>query len=333
MLRYHAEGINSLPYFYASGEEDKMILLQQMLALFALMLIGFFMGKKDVLDKATTKKISWIVINVANVSLILQAGLDNKNEIAPTKLLLVGGIAVGMYVVLMLLAILLPILLRIERKNYGIYRTMLIFSNIGFMGIPLLRAIAGSEAVLYAALFQFPFNILLYTYGIAAIQQTEDLEPSAKKGGFRWKSMLNVGVLACVFALIFFFGKVDMPNFVDTVLLNLSNLTAPLSMLVIGQSFTEFQLKDLFTDSKLVLFAAIKLLVIPIAGLFLLQQFIADGTILTVCLVMLGTPVASMTAMLAQQYDSNYELASKGVALTTILSVVTIPLVSAIMGL
>ncbi len=310
-----------------------MILLQQMLALFALMLIGFFMGKKDVLDKATTKKISWIVINVANVSLILQAGLDNKNEIAPTKLLLVGGIAVGMYVVLMLLAILLPILLRIERKNYGIYRTMLIFSNIGFMGIPLLRAIAGSEAVLYAALFQFPFNILLYTYGIAAIQQTEDLEPSAKKGGFRWKSMLNVGVLACVFALIFFFGKVDMPNFVDTVLLNLSNLTAPLSMLVIGQSFTEFQLKDLFTDSKLVLFAAIKLLVIPIAGLFLLQQFIADGTILTVCLVMLGTPVASMTAMLAQQYDSNYELASKGVALTTILSVVTIPLVSAIMGL
>lgn len=310
-----------------------MILLQQMLALFALMLIGFFMGKKDVLDKATTKKISWIVINVANVSLILQAGLDNKNEIAPTKLLLVGGIAVGMYVVLMLLAILLPILLRIERKNYGIYRTMLIFSNIGFMGIPLLRAIAGSEAVLYAALFQFPFNILLYTYGIAAIQQTEDAGASTKTGGFRWKSMLNVGVLACVFALIFFFGKVDMPNFVDTVLLNLSNLTAPLSMLVIGQSFTEFQLKDLFTDSKLVLFAAIKLLVIPIAGLFLLQQFIADGTILTVCLVMLGTPVASMTAMLAQQYDSNYELASKGVALTTILSVVTIPLVSAIMGL
>ena len=310
-----------------------MILLQQMLALFALMLLGYFMGKKDILDKATTKKISWIVINVANVALLLQAGLDNKNEIAPVKLLLVGGIAVGMYIVLMLLAIFLPMLLGVERKNYGIYRTMLIFSNIGFMGIPLIRAIAGSEAVLYAALFQFPFNILLYTYGMAAIQQKDDSEVSTKKSGFRWKSMLNVGVLACVFALIFFFGKVDLPDFIDTVLLNLSNLTAPLSMLVIGQSFTEFQLKDLFTDIRLLLFAAIKLLVIPIAGLFLLQQFVADEKILIVCLVMLGTPVASMTAMLAQQYDSNYELASKGVALTTILSVVTIPLVSAIMGL
>lgn len=310
-----------------------MILLQQMLALFALMLLGYFLGEKDVLDKATTKKISWIVINVANVSLILQAGLDNKNEIAPMKLLLVGGIAVGIYIVLMLLSILLPILLRVERKNYGIYRTMFIFSNIGFMGIPLIRAIAGSEAVLYAALFQFPFNILLYTYGIAAIQQTEENDQSGKKGGFHWKSMLNVGVLSCVFALVFFFGKVDLPDFVDTVLLNLSNLTAPLSMLVIGQSFTEFKLKDLFTDGRLLIFATIKMLVIPIAGLFLLQQITSDDKILTVCLVMLGTPVASMTAMLAQQYDSNYELASKGVALTTILSVVTIPLVSAVMGL
>lgn len=308
-----------------------MILLQQMLALFALMLLGYFIGKKDVLDNATTKKISWIVINIANVSLILQAGLDNKSEIAPKKLLLVEGIAVGIYVVLMLLAIFLPRILRVERKNYGIYRTMLIFSNVGFMGIPLLRAIAGSEAVLYAALFQFPFNTLLYTYGIAAIQQTEESQQSHKKG-FHWKSMLNVGVLSCVFALIFFFGKVDMPNFVDTVLLNLSNLTAPLSMLVIGQSFTEFKLKDLFTDIRLLAFAAIKLLVIPIAGLFLLQQFITDENILITCLVMVGTPVASMTAMLAQQYDSNYELASKGVALTTILSVVTIPLVSAVMG-
>lgn len=310
-----------------------MILLQQMLALFVLMLLGYFLGKREVLDKATTKKISWIVINVANVSLILQAGLDNKNAIAPGKLLLVGGIAVGMYLVLMLFSILLPVLLRVEQKNYGIYRTMLIFSNIGFMGIPLIRAIAGSEAVLYAALFQFPFNILLYTYGIAAIRQTEAGNPAVNRTGFQWKSMLNVGVLSCVLALVCFFGKVDLPDFVDTVLLNLSNLTAPLSMLVIGQSFTEFKLKDLFTDSRLLIFAAIKMLIIPIAGMFLLQQFTGDDKILTVCLVMLGTPVASMTAMLAQQYDSNYELASKGVALTTILSVVTIPLVSAVMGL
>lgn len=308
-----------------------MILLQQMLALFMLMLIGYFCGKKDVLDKMTTKKISWLVVNVANVSMLLKAGLDNKTDVPMQNILLVLGIAVSMYVVLILIAAVLPVVLRVERKDYGLYRVMMIFSNIGFMGFPLLAAISGSQAVLYAAMFQFPFNILLYTYGIAMISKKEGKD--SKKSGFHWKNILNVGVLASIISLICFFGKLDMPDFVDTTLSNLSNLTAPLSMLVIGQSFTEFKIQDLFTNVRLLLFAVVKLLAVPIIGLLFLKQFITDATILTVCMVMMGTPVASMTAMLAQQYDGDYELASKGVALTTLLSVVTMPVVSMIVGI
>lgn len=309
-----------------------MILLQQMLALFVLMIIGFFCGRAGILDRVTTKKISWLVINVANVAMILQAGLDNQNGIPKEKLLLVGAIAIGMYAILMVLAVILPKLLFVEKKDCGSYRTMLIFSNIGFMGIPLLAATVGGEAVLYTALFQFVFNILIYTYGIAAMRGKKE-ETEKETGGFKWKNLLNVGVISCVTALALYFGQVDLPNFVDTVLKNLANLTAPLSMLVIGQSFTEFKIRELFTDVRLLLFAAIKLLLLPVAGLLLLKLFVSDPVILQVCLVMLSTPVASMTAMLAQQYDGNYELASRGVALTTILSVVTIPLVSVIVGL
>lgn len=309
-----------------------MILLQQMMALFVLMLIGYFCGRAGILDRVTTKKISWLVINVANVAMILQAGLDNQNGIPKEKLLLVGAIAVGMYVILMLLAVILPKLLLVEKKDCGSYRTMLIFSNIGFMGIPLLAATVGGEAVLYTALFQFVFNILIYTYGITAMRGKKEGK-EGENTGFKWKSLLNVGVISCVTALVLYFGQVDLPDFVDTVLKNLANLTAPLSMLVIGQSFTEFKIRELFTDVRLLLFAGIKLMVLPVAGLSMLKLFIADPVILQVCLVMLATPVASMTAMLAQQYDGNYELASRGVALTTILSVGTIPLVSVIVGL
>ena len=232
----------------------------------------------------------------------------------------------------MLLAVILPKLLLVEKKDCGSYRTMLIFSNIGFMGIPLLAATVGGEAVLYTALFQFVFNILIYTYGITAMRGKKEGK-EGENTGFKWKSLLNVGVISCVTALVLYFSQVDLPDFVDTVLKNLANLTAPLSMLVIGQSFTEFKIRELFTDVRLLLFAAIKLLLLPVAGLSMLKLFIADPVILQVCLVMLATPVASMTAMLAQQYDGNYELASRGVALTTILSVGTIPLVSVIVGL
>lgn len=306
-----------------------MILLQQMLALFILMLIGYFCGKKGMLDSATTKKISWLVVNIANVAVILQAGLDNQNNIPVERLLLMAGLAVCMYVMLILLAAVLPILLQAPKEQYGIYRTMLVFSNIGFMGLPLLNALAGGEAVLYAAPFQLVFNALLYTYGIANMGRKAE---GGRKETFAWRRMINPGVIACVLAIIVFFAKVDMPDFVDTAVKNLANLTLPLSMLVIGRSFTEFRIKELFTNVRLLIFAAIKLLVIPILTMLVLKQWIEDTTILTVCLVMLSTPVASMVAMLAQQYDSDYELTSKGVALTTLLSVVTIPLVSMVVG-
>lgn len=304
-----------------------MILLQQMLALFILMIIGYVCGKKDILDAAVTKKISWLVVNVANVAMILQAGLDNQNDMPKETLLTVSGLAVAMYVLLILLAAVLPFLLRAEKETYGIYRTMLVFSNIGFMGFPLLLALAGTQAVLYAAIFQFLFSFLLYSYGITNISGGKE-----GSGGFQWNRMINPGLIACVIAILSFFAKVDMPDFVDTVLKNLANLTAPLSMLVIGQSFTEFKLTELFTDVRLLIFTAIKMLVIPIAAMLLVKQWVTDPTILTVCLVMLSTPVASMTAMFAQQYDGDYELASRGVALTTLLAVVTMPFVSMVVG-
>lgn len=305
-----------------------MIILQQMLALSAMMLIGYYCAKKGVLDKATTKKISWLVINVANVAVILQAGLDNKNEIPKEDMFLVAGIAVGTYAILLLLAWILPMALRVEKENYSVYRVMLVFSNIGFMGMPLIMAIAGGAAVLYATVFNFLFNILIYTYGIRCIKKG-----SEENEKFRWKSLLNAGVISCIMAMVFFVTKVNLPSFVDSTLKNLSGLTAPLSMLVIGQSFTEFRLRELVTDVKLLIFAGIKMLLLPIIGLLFVKTMTSNSDILSVCLVMFATPVASMTAMLSQQYDGNYELASRGVALTTIISVITIPLVSAVVGL
>lgn len=305
-----------------------MIILQQMLALFTMMLIGYLCAKKGVLDKAATKKISWIVINIANVSVILQAGLDNKGGMPKENMVLVVGIAVGSYMILLLLAWILPMILRVEKENYSVYRVMLVFSNISFMGMPLILAIAGASSVLYATIFNFLFNILIYTYGIGSIKKK-----CGEKEKFQWKSMINAGVVSCVIALLCFVTRADLPEFADTTLKSLGSLTAPLSMLVIGQSFTEFRLWELVTDIRLLIFAGIKMLLIPIAGLFLIKTMTTDGDILTVCLVMLATPVASMTAMLSQQYEGNYELASKGVALTTIMSVVTIPLVSAVTGL
>ena len=125
-----------------------------------------------------------------------------------------------------------------------------------------------------------------------------------------------------------YLSSVPVPAFAKTAIAGLSGLTGPLSMMVIGISLSAISLKELFLDKKLLSYAAVKLLVIPVIGTLIIRRFISNEILTAVCMIMLATPVASMAVMLAGQYDRNVELASKGVAITTILSVVTIPVVS-----
>lgn len=121
--------------------------------------------------------------------------------------------------------------------------------------------------------------------------------------------------------------------FISSALDYLGALPTSLSMIVIGASLTEIPLKELFTDKRLLAFSALKLLVIPIAGLMAVKPFVREQDLLAVVMVMLATPVASMVVMIAQQHDADYRTAAKGLSLTTLLSVLTIPLVSLIMGI
>lgn len=191
------------------------------------------------------------------------------------------------------------------------------------MGFPVIAAVYGNEALLYAAIFTLPFNVLIYTYGIAMVRG-KDTEGE----GFQWKRILNIGVVSCLIAVALYLSSAPVPGFIRTAVAGLSGLTGPLSMMVIGISLSAISLKELFLDKKLLIYSAVKLLVIPVIGTLVIRQFIANELLAAVCMIMLATPVASMAVMLAGQYDRNVELASKGVAITTILSVITIPVVS-----
>lgn len=305
-----------------------MLLLQQMSVLFVFMILGFLCGKMKVLSDEATKAISWIVVNIANPALILSASVSGNATIKGLELLTTFGIAILVFAYMILISVFLPHILRVPVEDKGVFRVMTIFSNIGFMGFPVISAVYGANALLYASLFLFPYNILIYTYGIMAMGKT-----NGSKQKLQLKKILNIGVIACIVSITIYLIDIPMPTVVTTTVTSLSNLTAPLSMFVIGQSMIHIKVGELFSDIRLFAFSIIKLILLPIVGILLLRIFVHDSLIVGVCMIMMATPVGSMTAMLAQQYDGNYFLASKGVALTTILSVVTIPLVSWILSL
>ena len=139
-------------------------------------------------------------------------------------------------------------------------------------------------------------------------------------------------VISCIIAVFLFLTGIHMPSPVSIAAKHLSNLAAPLSMMVIGQSMIHIKFKELFGDIRLIVFSLIKLVAIPIVGIFILRLIIHDEMLLNACYIILATPIGSMTAMFAQQYGSNYSLAARGVALSTLMSVLTIPLVALLIG-
>lgn len=305
-----------------------MLLFNQMIILFLIMSVGFLCRKKGLWTEEGRRTLSGLVVNVANPALILSASINKEATIQGKDLLYTMLIAVIIYFALILFARIVPGILHVERNKWGTYKAMTVFSNIGFMGFPVISAVYGSEALLYASVFMLPYNFLIYTYGIATMQVNEAAKGGEKGRTIHWKKIFNIGVIACVVSMILYLAQIPVPVTIEKVVTNLSNLTAPLSMIVIGDSIAMMKVKELIKDMKLLLFSFIKLLFIPIIGVLMMKGMGVNPMLVGVCMVMLATPVGSMTAMLAQQYEGDYELASKGVAITTILSVMTMPLVS-----
>lgn len=354
-----------------------MVMLQQMIVMFLMMAVGYLCYRKQILTEEVSKKVSAIVVNVANPCMILSSALTDQ-QMQGKELVQTLAIVVMMYVFLLVMAQLLPRILCIQKESRGAYAAMTVFANIGFMGFPVLAAMYGNGALLYGAVFQIPFNILIYTYGVAVLTRkpgacaktevdvkaevdvkeepngktgerqdaqgitaavngkSENIENGSEQQGKLQgtveivKKIFNIGVIACITAMLLYFLQTPVPSFLQAFITNLGNLTAPLSMMIIGASLAQMPLKELFLDKKLLLFSLVKLLLLPAVWMIMVNRVAEQEILRGVCLVMMATPAGSMTAMLAQQYGGDYETASRGVALTTVLSVITMPLLAAV---
>lgn len=309
-----------------------MVALQQMLVLFIIMMIGFIAYKKNIITDETSKKLSAIVVNISNPALILSSVTGNATvtgaELVETML-----VAIGMYVFLIAVAALVPVIIKAPARDRGTYRVMTIFGNVGFMGFPIISSLYGGGALLYASLFLLPYNILIYTYGVWEMCKSSGEGSGAvkKSGRESIKQIFNIGVIFCIIAVVVYALGIKFPAWVNTTVSMLSSTTAPLSMMVIGASFATMNFKKVFLNVRTWVFSALRLLVIPVLGTFLVSLVTDNPSIIGVTMVMLGVPVGSMTAMLAQEYGGDYALSSETVAMTTLLSVVTFPIVSMVM--
>ena len=236
------------------------------------------------------------------------------------------------FLLLILLSKPIAKLIRVKKSAENVYRLMLIFSNIGFIGIPVITSIYGTGAMLYIVFYNIGYNTLLYIYAFyVATDNGSTDEAEKEKHKFNFKNLLNPGFIACFVAILIYLTGASFPDSVGTFFSYVGNSVVPFSMFLIGASLAQNGKKEFFTDTKVYVFSAIKMLVIPIAAAIAVRYIPVvrdwNSTILGVFILMLAMPVGSIIVMITKQCGADDVEATKGGIFTTLLSVVTIPIV------
>lgn len=283
-----------------------------------LIVIGYFTVKKGMFTKESLGSITSFLLYIVTPCLLVSSFLSAE----PGKL---DGWTMLLAVVLPALSIVISIAvsyLFFRREPLGrrrVLRFSTVFCNVGFMGIPLVEGIVGSEGVLYGSFFIAVFNIFCWTYGYVMMGG----------GKVRLKALLlNPGIIGIAIGLPLYLLNVPVPALIERPVELLSALNTPLAMIVVGGYIAQVKLRAFVSDLAVYKMAVLRLVVAPLLYLALVWLLRPDETLLMSTVIQAATPVAANCVLFAVQYGSDAELASKSVAVSTALSVVTIPLLT-----
>ena len=201
---------------------------------------------------------------------------------------------------------------------------MTVFSNIGFMGFPVMKAIFGNEAVFYTAIFNMIFNFLVFTLGIVLINYGTTNQVKLKA-----RNLLSPGIISSIVAIIIYFLKIPIPTVLGSTFDMVGNITTPIAMMLIGSTLANINIKEVFTEFRIYPYTIIKQLLIPFIAYPILNYFISSPLVLGVALINLAMPVGNSAVLFANEYNGDVALAAKSVFITTLISVFTIPLIVA----
>lgn len=302
--------------------QNSVIVFHQILIMFLLMLVGYLIFKREIFDNHTTTRISTLLNTIVMPCCVLSSFNRDFDPQLARSLGLTLLCAGAVFAISILLA---NALYRPKHPdNFRDCRMCAVFSNNGFMALPLLSAMCGDTGVFLGSAHIVVMAIALWTYGVMQVNSDYHFSPS--------RILCNPGVIAAILGVILFISPFTLPADLSGALTHISNLNTPLAMLVLGGYLAQTNLTSCFTDLRIWRVSAVRLIVIPALTIVLLYFVPLDNTAKLTLLVGAAAPTAIASAMFAQMYGSDYLYSTKVVALSTVLSLVTLPTVIAILS-
>lgn len=309
-----------------------MAIVTTMCKLLFAMVIGFYLFKKNILTREVNAKLSSFIVQITCPCIILNS-ISTVSHDDPGMILKLFLAGVVMYAVFPLLARVFTKIMRIPAHLRGTYMCMFIFSNNSFMGYPVVQALYGDSAIFYITIFNMPFNILFFSLALHYFKKDAAIESGTyTKEKLNPRDFINNGIIASVAALIIYFANIPMPEIFYSCVGFVGNITTPLSMIIIGASMAAASFKEIKTEKGIWAMLPIRLGLLPLIVWLFMHLVTKDPALINICTIGAGMPVASLVAMGSAPYPRQNKAASIGVAVSTLCSLVTIPVMAVLLG-
>lgn len=306
---------------------DAGVIIQQMAILLGMMIVGYAACKANIIDELGTRYLTGLVLNVTLPFLTFHSFLNGNLDMGNWDVIRILLISTLTFLLMIGAAYILAPLLHCPIKKQYMYRFMMVFGNVGFMGFPVTVAVFGQDKLIYAIIFNMMFNLLANSLGLLWVSASGN-----KKVALNWRLFWNMPLISSVVAMILFFCHVVLPETLLLLCEPIGNMTTPLAMLMIGAAIGQMPLTSLFKEVRVYPFTVMKLVVLPlfIWAVYRHLPFVPTD-VANVMIVLAGTPVATNATMLSIRYDGDKELAATGIFFTTLLCVITIPIVALVL--
>lgn len=289
----------------------------QVAILAVLVIVGFICDKTKLYTQSVSRSCNDLLFYIITPAVIIDSFLNVKFEQESALSFLAAFLIFGVFHGAA--ALLVRPLYKKAGEHRAIFRYATMFGNVGYMGLPLAKAVAGDLGVFYASAGVAVFNIFAFTYGIRLMDRDQR--------GFQLKKLiLNPGSIGIVIGIPLFLLRVELPALLATPITYLGSLNTPLAMLMFGTYLANTDLLGMFRRKENYIVALLKLLVMPLCTLGILWLVGVRGTLLLTAVVLCSAPTANNTVMFAAKYGQDTGVASKVSGFTSVLSVITMPI-------
>ncbi len=293
-----------------------LVVIKQMSVIAVLVGMGILLQKKKVLSESSTPVISRIVVDICNPALIVSTILTGNITVTHKEFLAGVGVSAAIYALFILLGYTIPRIIGIPQDERKFYTLMSIYGNVGFLGIPVAKAILPENAMVYVIICNVFYCLLFYTHGVTAL--------SAGKEKMNFRKILSPGVIMSLLALVIFWFDLKVPEVLVKIAEYIGSPTVFLSMVLLGASVARSNVAKDIKDLKLWIYIAVRMVAVPILTVLVLKSAGASTDMVRTFCLMCAVPAGNLPMIQAEKTGERTDVLSRGIIVTTIFSFLSI---------